>query len=275
MAYSHNGDPVYFLNNNPFADMVNFLEPPPVIPAAPAQHVNDAGRFRLPEFWPHAPGIWFARAELCFEVGGVQSDRLKFAYVIDSLPYESLCLVDDLVESPPAAQLYQVLKDRLMMAHQLTPVQKAIKLMNAPDIGDRRPLQLLADLLQDCPAGEQNTAFFRGAFLKRLPGEIQVHLVQTDTADLKDLAQRADQLWLTHRRPAALAPVVPPRPDQEQEDAVLAALSGKMAAKFGIGGQPKKKQQQKRSVTFCWLHHKFGKNARRCDNPEECQFKEN
>jgi hypothetical protein len=86
-------------------------------------------------------------------------------------------------------------------------------------------------------------------------------------ADLKDLAQRADQLWLTHRRPAALAPVVPPRPDQEQEDAVLAVLSSKMA--------PKKKQQQKRSVTFCWLHHKFGKNARRFDNPEECQFKEN
>jgi hypothetical protein len=74
-------------------------------------------------------------------------------------------LVEDLVEAPPAVQPYTILKERLLMAHQLSPTQKAIKLMNAPDLGDRRPSQLLADLLQDCPPGEQGTAFFRGAFL--------------------------------------------------------------------------------------------------------------
>jgi hypothetical protein len=87
------------------------------------------------------------------------------------------------------------------MSHQLLPVQKAMKLMDLPDLGDRRPSQLLADLLQDCPPGEQGTAFFRGAFLKRLPAHIQVHLSQIDSMDLKELAQHADQLYLTHRRP--------------------------------------------------------------------------
>jgi hypothetical protein len=172
-----------------------------------AQDASAFGRFRLPEFWPQAPGIWFARAELQFEIGGVNSERLRFGYTVDTLPYESLCLVADLVEAPPTVQPYTILKERLLMAHQLSPTQKAIKLMNVPDLGDRRPSQLLADLLQDCPPGEQGTAFFRGAFLKRLPSELQVHLAQAETTDLKELAQRADQLWLAHRRPAMLAPV--------------------------------------------------------------------
>jgi hypothetical protein len=38
----------------------------------------------------------------------------------DALPYESLYLVADLVESPPAADPYNVLKERLMMSRQLT-----------------------------------------------------------------------------------------------------------------------------------------------------------
>jgi hypothetical protein len=56
--------------------------------------------------------------------------------------------VVDLVETPPVDRPYMVLKDRLLISHQLTPVEKAVKLMAAPDLGDRLPSQLLADLLQ-------------------------------------------------------------------------------------------------------------------------------
>jgi hypothetical protein len=57
-------------------------------------------------------------------------------------------LVADLVEAPLAVQPYTILKEWLLMAHQLSPTQKAIKLMNALDLGDRRPSQLLANLLE-------------------------------------------------------------------------------------------------------------------------------
>jgi hypothetical protein len=60
------------------------------------------GKFKLPEFWPHAPGIWFARAELRFEMRDVVSESQHFAYTVDALQYEALCIVADLVESPPA-----------------------------------------------------------------------------------------------------------------------------------------------------------------------------
>jgi hypothetical protein len=194
MAYCHNGDPVSSLN--PFISMLNLMDDgeqqQPAGQQPAAQEANAFGRFRLPEFWLQALGIWFARAELRFEIGRVISERLKFAYAVDTLPYESLCLVADLVEAPPVVQPYTILKERLLMEHQLSPTQKAIKLMNAPDLGDRRPSQLLADLFQDCLPGEQGAAFFRGAFLKRLPSELQVHLAQAETTDLKELAQRAD-----------------------------------------------------------------------------------
>jgi hypothetical protein len=241
--------------------------PPPPPPLQPQVNVNaaDTGRVKLPEFWPHAPGIWFARAELRFETSGVRSERLMFAYVADALPYESLCLVADLVESPPAANPYTILKDRLMMSHQLTPVQRAMKLLELPNLGNRRPSQLLADLLQDCPAGEQQTAFFRASFLKRLPAEIQVHLSKTDDMPMKELAQQADQLFLSHQRSSAAVAAV--AAEEQVEESVLAAVANKLA-----GGKQQPKKKNKKLITYCWVHHKFGEKARRCDNPTECQW---
>jgi hypothetical protein len=272
------GDTEIRLNeNNPFLEMLAAVDGAgpgagqPVEPAAAEQLVVEQqsfGRFKLPDFWPHAPGIWFARAELRFEVSGVASERQRFAYTVDALPYEALCIVADLVETPPEVTPYTVLKERLLMAHQLTPVEKAAKLMDMPPLGDRRPSQLLADLLQACPPGEQKTAFFRAAFIKRLPAELQVHLSGSESVELKELAQRADQLWATHRRPSPLAAL-----DQHgggqvaEEETLLAAVQSKAAGK---GKQFLKKKKQ--LITYCYLHHKFGKEARRCDNPEVCMW---
>ena len=41
--------------------------------------------------------------------------------------FSVLCAVLDLVENPPAEDPYTTLKGRLVLAHQLTPVQKATK----------------------------------------------------------------------------------------------------------------------------------------------------
>jgi hypothetical protein len=129
MSYSYIGNPDigYFRENNPFLSMIAAVDDEPQAggSAPPAnveqqqQRVLETGRVKLPDFWPHAPGIWFARAELRFETSGVASERQRFAYTVDALPYETLCHVVDLVESPPADEPYTVLKERLMIAHQL------------------------------------------------------------------------------------------------------------------------------------------------------------
>jgi hypothetical protein len=116
----------------------------------------------------------------------------------------------------------------------------------------------LADLLQACPPEEQRTAFFRGAFLMRLPSKIQVHLAQVETTDLKELAQKADQLWLTHRRPGLVAAMTAV---SSLKGMSLAAEDGLVAAVAGKGGAKQPKKRNKKLVTFCRVHHKYGKDA--------------
>jgi hypothetical protein len=116
--------------------------------------------------------------------------------------------------------------------------------------------------------GEQSTAFFRSSFVKRLPREIQVHLSQCETTDLKELAQRVDQLWLSHRTLATLATVA--AEETGQEDLLCTAVPAKVASKAGTS-----KKKQKKLITFCYLHYKFGKAAWRCNDSANCQFEEN
>jgi hypothetical protein len=267
MSYGYNGDPYSEFNaNNPFLAMLAAVEgeqgpqnPAPVIVSQQQQQSVEA-RVKLPDFWPDAPGIWFVRTELRFETRNVASERQRFAYTVDALPHETLCHVVDLVEAPPADQHYTILKERLLLAHQLTI--KAIKLMEQPALGNRRPSQLLADLLQACPPGEQQTAF-----ISRLPAELQAHLTGIDKANLKELAQRADQLWTTHRRPSPLAAVSAAEEQQLELSDAVAAVQKAANSKQGF--------RKKKLITYCFLHHKYGKDARQCDNPESCMWQGN
>ena len=60
-------------------------------------------------------------------------------HAANTLSYDALTLVADLVTQPPAQQPYQRLKERLLISHQLTVVQMAEKINEMPDLGDRRP----------------------------------------------------------------------------------------------------------------------------------------
>ena len=89
----------------------------------------------------------------------------------------------DLILSPPEDRPYRTLKERLLLAHQLTPTQKASKVMAMPPLGDRRPSQMLADMLQYCLDGQETSPFFRAPFIQQLPAELQVLLDGTKEAD--------------------------------------------------------------------------------------------
>jgi hypothetical protein len=148
---------------------------------------------KLPDFWPQAPSLWFARAECRFEMMAVTSERQKFCCVADALNYESMRLVADLIASPPADNPYAALKERLMMAHQLSAVQRVEKLLQMPALGARRPSDLLAAMFEHCPVGEEKSIFFRAMFLNRLPSELRVLLTGEETVELKELATREEE----------------------------------------------------------------------------------
>jgi hypothetical protein len=153
---------------------------------------------KLPPFWPHLPALWFSQAECQFLVRGVGDSFQKYCHVVAMLPHESLRLVADLVESPPPAEQYETLKNRLRASHQLTRYQRAKWLFAMPELGSRRPSDLMAAMLEVCPRGKEKTDLFACLFLQRLPRELRILLARADHKDPKALADHADELWAYH-----------------------------------------------------------------------------
>ena len=53
-----------------------------------------------------------------------------------------------MVTRPPAVNPYTALKDGLLISHKLTAVQMAEKVLEMTILGDRRPSQLMAAMLE-------------------------------------------------------------------------------------------------------------------------------
>jgi len=100
------------------------------------------GNCKLPEYWPDAPSLWFSQAECNFLLKNITDQREKFCMVVTALPRDAMRLEADLVEAPPAALPYNVLKERLLVSLQLTDVQKVDLLVDMPPLGDGKPTQL-------------------------------------------------------------------------------------------------------------------------------------
>ena len=297
MADGFNGD---LLWNNPFLDMVeeerrNMQQQQPVLGGPGGPRFN----FKLPEYWDHAPDMWFALAEFRFETAGIFAERQRFAYVVDALGYKSLRLVNDLLLTLPADRPYSVLKERLLLASQLTAVQMAEKVMKMPELGDRRPSQLLAAMLEFCPPAQQQSPFFRAAFLTRLPAAIRSHLDEMEEGDLKVLAAKADRQWLNCGGAATVAAVAKldlgGQVEEEPEDpgwvAALKQQGGKQKQQWyhkkkqeggkkqgtwkrtdGGGGAGGSGGDWSSMTSVCARHARYGENAFSCGNPKQCKF---
>ena len=105
----------------------NMAEPQQQQNMAEPQQQQRPGKVQLGKFWPQAPNAWFAAANLKFEVAHITSERECFVHTVGAMGFNVLCAVLDLVETPPAVDPYTTLRGRLVLAHQLTPVQKATK----------------------------------------------------------------------------------------------------------------------------------------------------
>ena len=154
-----------FLHNNPFLEdpVDDAVQHPQVIQQ---QQQGYQQCCKLHDFCPSNPILWFARAEFNFEVAGVITECEKFMHRASALPYDALTLVADLMTQPPAVQPFQRLKECLFLSHQLTTVQMGEKILDMPGLGDRRPSQLLAAMMEFCLEGEVNSVFFRASFLR-------------------------------------------------------------------------------------------------------------
>ena len=152
------------------------------------------GMVQLGDFWPQAPNGWFAAPKLKFEAADITDERDRFAHAGSAMGFNVLGAVMDLVENPSAVDNYiHHAEGHLVLAHQLTLVQKATRCLQVVASSNQRPSKLLASLLEFCQPGREGTVFFRAVFTMRLHVTIQAHLAGTELTNLKELAQMVDR----------------------------------------------------------------------------------
>ena len=177
-------------------------QPPP--PAAPAP-VPARFDVKIPTYLDHNPDGWFTFIEARFRASGIFDEAVRFDVAASNLTEAAIDLTIDLLKNMPVARPYGILKERLLVEHQPTSFQRARSLRSAPDMGDRTPSQLLVALLKLCPDGEENTVFFKEAFLHRLLESLEMHLGDHLDEPVRQLAKRADRFWTAHRsRPGSV-----------------------------------------------------------------------
>jgi hypothetical protein len=226
------------------------------------------------------PALWFLQVECLFHVKQITDQFQKYCHVVGSLPHESLRQVVDIVEEPPAETPYVAIKQRLMVAHQLTSFQRAEKLFAMPPLGNRKPSDLMAAMLEICPRGEEKTDLFACLFLQRLPREIRILLADADHKDPKLLAEKADQLWGHHSIETGGISVV------QEDDGLVAAMRSDHGGGRGRGGRGNNhrgrgasgggraalmesdvSKEARLAAGLCLRHWRYGDQAHVCEQP--------
>jgi len=114
------------------------------------------------------------------------------------LPEPVVVSVRNLVSSvqPIDTDAYERLREQLTASYSKTRWQQAFALIKHPDLGDRRPSQLMNEMLALLPAGDTgDSTIFLALFLLRLPVSMRDHLGAADFKTAAEMAARADTLW--------------------------------------------------------------------------------
>jgi hypothetical protein len=165
------------------------------VPAAVA-HVA----VKLPDFWVKDPKMWFSQAEAQFRRARITAETTMYDYILMKLPEDVVMSVRALVsaiETDPVKQeqSYTLMKEALLGSYGKTKWQMAYALLDHPDLGDRRPSAMMAEMLALRFETSAPDSLFFALFLRRLPAAIRDHLAAANHDTATAMATHADVLW--------------------------------------------------------------------------------
>ena len=261
--------------------------PAPAGNAAVGAAANSGHSLKLVQFWPDAPKSWFLAAEAQFRLRGITSDQDRVCLLLSALPRDSFRLIQHLIGDDVDAAIqrpYAELKAALVSSHQLSDYQKVEHISRMDRLGGRKPSELLAAMMEFCPAGHESSPFLAFFFLHRLPRELRCLLSDADMSDLRLLAEKADRLAALHSHHDfdAVAAVDGGSSDSDEDAVVAAAMRSKQPAKKKAaanksGGKDSKsggKDSKSGGSSLCYFHLKFGDKAYKCVS-RKCSWPEN
>ena len=207
---------------------------------------------KLPEFWTSHPRVWFQQTEAQFALRQVTADHTTYFYVVAAVDQDSVQRVVDLLKDPPRDHKYLALKKCLLDTFDLPDNERAARLLNMPQLGDKKPSVLIDEMLA-LIADHHPCFLFNYLFLQLLPDDICMVLSGQQWNDLCQLVARADELWM------ARAPAPPisriPRPRKGAN-----AVQDQQCSSWN---------QEK----LCFCHKRFDDKAYKCCPP--CSYQGN
>ena len=250
--------------------------------------VNAVG-VKLPEFWTSDPVMWFSQAEAVFRRSNITVSFTKYDHVLMKLPEAVVVSVRNLVSSiqPTDTDAYERLKERLTASYAKSKWQQVFSLIKHPDLCDRRPSQMMNEMLTLLPDGDTgDSTIFLGLFLLRLPVSMRDHLAAGDYTPAEEMARHADVLWDARAGDSAVAAVSAevdavsvrsPRTDNRRRSP---ARDNRRRSPDRRSRPPRKQtpgrdggRDSNRSSSLCFYHGKYGQKAHRCEAP--CTWSEN
>ncbi len=137
---------------------------------------TNAVSMKLPQFWADGAKIWFAQAESQFVLRNITAEITKYHHLLAALQNDVAITLTDFFEHVPDENPYTALKLRLLKKYTHTDLEKAEMIRSMPDIGDRKPSDLMDSMLALCPTGHTMSPLFLNEFLRRMPATVRGYL---------------------------------------------------------------------------------------------------
>ncbi len=192
------------------------------------------------------------------------------------------------IEADPVKQenSYTLTKEALMGSYGKTKWQMAYALLDHPELGDRRPSAMMAEMLALRFETSAPDSLFLALFLRRLPASIRDHLAAANHETATAMATHADILW-DARNSASISAVseslsaVSTRsasPKNSRSPDRRARSPDRRRDGSGRGRRPTPGRQDSRAASnsnsrVCNNHRKFGNKTFNCQG--NCDFAEN
>ncbi|BHF61207.1 hypothetical protein SprV_0100418000 [Sparganum proliferum] len=177
-------------------------------PDVPSESVH-AVHFTLPDFWQHAPELYFIRIESAFYSANITKELSKYHKLVEVLPANIISQVQPLLVNPPADAPYSALKAEILRLNTVSDRQRYHQLIKEESLGDQKPSELLRrmrTLLGDMQVDEK---FVKEMFLERLPADVQT-ILESGSQDLtlSHLAEMTDRIIEVQRfQPPSVAQI--------------------------------------------------------------------
>nr|VZI12561.1 unnamed protein product [Spirometra erinaceieuropaei] len=159
--------------------------------------------FKLPPFTPSNPRVCFRQIEALFVTSRITSERTRFSYVLQSLPFDV------------ADKSYTLLKEAVIQRVAKSANLTQREIFRQVELGDQTPSQLMRHMRSLLAGRHMDDAIFREIWLEKLPVPMQQVLAMLDSnTPLEKLATHADRIKECYPIGASCSTIQQPPPSK-------------------------------------------------------------